>query len=107
MSLYHLSLLSGRIYIFVRLIFYKSQDTHIFQILDDGVEELLVVDEPVGDGGHRRRVVAGGVSALAGPARCRVRGGGGRLQLGQSRRDGRADAVGQVGLVLRESMCYT
>ena len=92
--------MSGRIYIFV----YKSQDTHIFQILDDGVEELLVVDEPVGDGGHRRQVVAGGLPALAGPAR-RVRGGGGRLQLGQSRRDGRADAVGQVGLILRESMC--
>ena len=82
-----------------------TQNTHIFQILDDGVEELLVVDEPVGDGGHRRRVIAGGVPALSGPDR-RVRGGG-RLQLGQSRRDGRTDAVGQVGLVLRESMCYT
>ena len=92
-SLYHLPVLSAELV-----------NTHIFQILDDGVEELLVVDEPVGDGGHRRRVVAGGVSALAGPAR-RVRGGGGRLQLGQSRRDGRADAVGQVGLILRESMC--
>ena len=73
--------------------------THVFQILDDGVKELLVVDEPVGDGGHGRLIVIGAtVGATA--ARPRV-GGGGRLQLGQSCRDGRANSIGQVGFVLK------
>ena len=74
--------------------------THVLQILDDGVEELFVVDEPVGDVRHRGRVlVILGVSIAAVVSRPRV--GRRLLQLGQPRRDGRPDAVGQVRLVLK------
>ena len=75
--------------------------THVLQILDDGVEELFVVDEPVGDVRHRGRVlVILGVSIAAAGFRPRV-GGRRLLQLGQPRRDGSPDAVGQVRLVLK------